>query len=102
MNSSISQRPDCPLEAAVEAPGQEGRPVLDRDARLDVDFRAVAGVRVAPRGEDPGVHLGAEAEPPPAVAAVESDPPEALLLGQLANGDLEDLDGSSNRTGTRL
>jgi hypothetical protein len=46
---------------------------------------------IPPQSHDPGVHLGPEAEPPPAVAAVEPDPPEALLLGQLADGDLEDL-----------
>jgi hypothetical protein len=56
-----------------------------------MDLRTVFRVPVAPQGDDPGVNLGAEAEPPPAVAAVEADPPEALLLGQLANGDLEDL-----------
>ncbi len=34
--------------------------------------------------------LRAQTQPPPAVAPVEPDAAEALVLGELANGDLED------------
>ncbi len=77
------------LDAAVQAPGQNGRPVLDGDPRLEMDLAAVSRVRVLSLAEDAGVDLRAEAEAPPAVAPIEAHAAEALVLGELAHGDLE-------------
>ena len=55
-----------------------------------MDFRPIPGVGPPPAGEDARVHLSSEAEPPPAFGPGEADPAEALLLGELANGDLEE------------
>ena len=93
MSSSISQWPGLALDAAVEAARQDGGPVLDRDAGLEVDLAAVGGVGVLSLAEDTGVDLRAQPETAPAVAAVEPDPAEALVLRQLAHGDLEDAAG---------
>src|SRR5262249_40759349 len=77
------------LHAAVEAARHDRRPVLDGDTGLEVDLRPIRGVSVAARRQDPGVNLGAEAETPPSVASIEPDAPEPLLLGDLADRDLE-------------
>ena len=78
------------LDAAVEAAGQDGRPVLDRDPGLQVDFAAVGRVHDLSLGEDTAVDLAAEPEPTPAVAPIESDAAEPLVFRQLSHGDLED------------
>ena len=77
------------LDAAVEPARQDGGPVLDRQARLEVDLGAVRGMEVSSLVEDTGVDLRPEAEPAPAVAAVETDAAEPLVLRQLANGDFK-------------
>jgi hypothetical protein len=81
------------LEAAVQAAGQDRRPLLDRDARLEVDLGAVAGVRGPALAQDAGVELKPETEAAPAVPPIEADAAEALVLRELANGDLERLRG---------
>jgi hypothetical protein len=83
--------PFLPLEAPVEPASQDRRPVLDRDPGLEVDLGPVRGMGVAAKRQDPRMDLGAQAEPPPAVAPVEADAPEPLLLGELADRDLEEL-----------
>jgi hypothetical protein len=57
------------LDAAVQPARQDGGPVLDGQARLEVDLGAVRGVEVSSLVEDTGVDLRPEAEPAPAVAA---------------------------------
>ena len=90
MSSSISQRPGS------RSTHPSSRPVRTA-VQSSTGMRAsrwtsapVGRVGVLSLGEDAGVDLGAQAEPPPAVAPVEPDAPEALVLRQLANGDLED------------
>ena len=56
-----------------------------------MDLRAVTGVRGASLPEDTAVELDAQAEATPPVPPVEPDAPEAIVLRELADGDLEHL-----------
>ncbi len=77
------------LDAAIQPARENGRPVLDRDAGLQVDLAPVGGEGVLSLAEDAGVDLGPQTEAPPAVAAVEPDAAEPFVFRELAYGDLE-------------
>jgi hypothetical protein len=80
-----------PLDAAVEASGENGSPIFDGDPRLEMDLASVGGVSVAPPCEHAGVDLASDAETPPSIAAIESHPTESLVFGELSDVDLERL-----------
>jgi len=78
-----------PLDASIEASRQGRSPLFDRNPRLKVDFATVGRMRLPAGGKDARVELGPDAESPPAVSPVESDATETLVLGELADGELE-------------
>ena len=81
------------LETSVEPARQDSGPLLERDAGLKMNLASVGAECFPARGEHAGMDLCAESQPPPSLPAVEPDPAEALLLGQLADVDLEDPGG---------
>jgi hypothetical protein len=77
------------LDAPIEPSRQDRSPLFDPNSRLKVDFAAVRRVRLSPGGKDARMELGPDAESSPSVSAVESDAAESLVLGELADGELE-------------
>jgi hypothetical protein len=77
------------LDAAVQAPGDQRRPIFHRPALLEMDLAPVAGLGGAPLVEDARVQFGAQAEAMPALAAFKADAAEAIPLGQFPDRDFK-------------
>ena len=75
--------------AAVEPAGDQGRPIFDRAANLQMDFPAIGGLGQAAVAQDAGVQLRAQAQAMPSFAPPETDAGKAFILRQFPDRDFK-------------
>lgn len=77
----------CVLNAAVESPGDNGFPIVERNFGFQMDFGLVGGIFRATFLQNLRMQFRAEAEAIPAFAAFKTDATNAGVLRQFADGD---------------
>ena len=75
--------------AAVEPAGDQGRPLFDRAANLQMDFPAIGGMGQAAVLQDAGVQLRAQAQAMPSFAPPETDAGKVFILRQFPDRDFK-------------
>ena len=77
------------MHTAIQPAGDHGRPAIQRDFGLQMDFAAVARLGGAALLQNAAVQFRAQAEAMPAFAPLEANPAKALLSRQFAHGHFQ-------------